>query len=135
MSLRASDITQTCPVCRTAISEKDPEKNFESAKVFFVNVEKVVNQFEFTWGSLSSIQKKELDEGLVRAQSSYVTKNDLERLIKDKDINLAEIRKDLRSLGAEVRGCNRKLFFANTLQLGFGNDLTGSTQPTVLLGA
>jgi hypothetical protein len=50
----------------------------------------------------SMVESKKLSEGVVRAQSSYVTKADLERLIKDQKLDLAEIKKDLRKLGADV---------------------------------
>lgn len=54
----------------------------------------------------SVVESKELSEGVVRAQSSYVTKKDLERLIKEQDLDLGEIKRDLRKLGADVGAIN-----------------------------
>jgi hypothetical protein len=51
----------------------------------------------------SMVESKELSNGLVRAQSSYITKKDLERMIADQGLDLGEIKRDLRSLGAEVK--------------------------------
>lgn len=51
----------------------------------------------------SVVESKELSDGVVRAQSSYVTKEDLKRLIEDSDLNFNEIRKDLQKLGGDVK--------------------------------
>jgi hypothetical protein len=54
----------------------------------------------------SVVESKQLSDGVVRAQSNYVTKADMERLIKDQGLDLAEIKKDLQKLGADVVAIN-----------------------------
>ena len=54
----------------------------------------------------SVLESKELSDGVVRAQSSYVTKGELKRLVTDQDMNFGEIRKDLKKLGGDVKGLN-----------------------------
>ena len=52
----------------------------------------------------SVVESKDIGNGIVRAQSSYVTKGDLKKLIDAQGLDLADIRKDLRVLGADVKG-------------------------------
>lgn len=52
----------------------------------------------------SVAEQKELANGIMRAQASYVTKKDLERYSKDWGVDLDPIRKDLEKLNAEVKG-------------------------------
>lgn len=52
----------------------------------------------------SIVEMKQLQDGIVRNQSQYVSKNDLEKFAKDSDINLDPIRKDLNNLGANIQG-------------------------------
>lgn len=54
----------------------------------------------------SIIETKNLGEGIVRSQSSYATKKDLENIIEDQKINLDKIKKDLEVFGATVKGVN-----------------------------
>lgn len=54
----------------------------------------------------SVVQSKKIGDDIVRAQSSYVTKKDLERAIKDQGLDLKAIKKDLGILGADVKGLN-----------------------------
>lgn len=52
----------------------------------------------------SVVESKNIGNGIIREQSSYVTKKDLERLISDQGINLSDIKKDMDHLGAKVDG-------------------------------
>lgn len=54
----------------------------------------------------SVVDSKRIGEDIVRSQSSYVTKKDLERAIKDHGIDLKAIKKDLNVLGADLKGLN-----------------------------
>jgi hypothetical protein len=50
----------------------------------------------------SVVEAKNLGNNLMRAQGSYVNKSDLERMIKERDVNLDAIKKDLAKMGASV---------------------------------
>lgn len=52
----------------------------------------------------SIVAQKTLPDGTTRAESSYVSKNDLKQFAKDNDVNLKEIKKDLRSLNGKIEG-------------------------------
>ena len=52
----------------------------------------------------SIVQSKDIGDGIVRAQSTYVTKKDLEKILADQGYDIKEMRKDLRLLGADVKG-------------------------------
>ena len=52
------------------------------------------------------VDMKTLQDGIVRAQASYTTKDDLKQFAKDNNLNLAEIQKDLNNLHAEMKGIN-----------------------------
>lgn len=52
------------------------------------------------------VEMKQLQDGIVRSEAKYVTKEDLEKFAKDNNINLEIIRKDLAKLGAEIKGIN-----------------------------
>ena len=54
----------------------------------------------------SVVESKDLGNGIIRAQSSYVTKKDLERLLKEQKLDIDAIKKDLNVLGADVKGIN-----------------------------
>jgi hypothetical protein len=74
----------------------------------------------------SVVESKDLGNGIIRAQSSYVTKKDLERLLKDQDLDIAAIKKDLGVLGADVKGIS-------TIQVvtpGFKGDNIPTTETT-----
>lgn len=51
----------------------------------------------------SVVESKDIGNGIVRAQSSYVTRADLERILREQNISLNDIKKDLSKLGADVR--------------------------------
>jgi hypothetical protein len=52
----------------------------------------------------SVVESKNIGNGIVREQASYVTKKDLENMIKDQGMDLSAIKKDLSVLGASVNG-------------------------------
>lgn len=52
----------------------------------------------------SVVESKDIGNGIVRAQSSYVTREDLERMLRDQNMSLSDIKKDLSKLGVDVRG-------------------------------
>jgi len=54
----------------------------------------------------SVVEQKDIGDGIIRAQSSYLTKEDLDKLIKAQGLNLDAIRKDLSSLSADVKAIN-----------------------------
>lgn len=55
----------------------------------------------------SVVEMKHLNDGIVRSQSKYVTKEDLKKF--GEDINLDEIKKDLDDLDAEIKGISKIL--------------------------
>ncbi len=55
------------------------------------------------------IEMKQLQDGIIRAQSKYVSKDDLDDFAKKIDINLSVIRKDLDKFGADIKGINHVL--------------------------
>lgn len=55
------------------------------------------------------VEMKQLQDGIVRNQSKYVSKDDLEKFAKGMDLNLNAIRKDLEKFGAEVTGISSVL--------------------------
>jgi hypothetical protein len=55
----------------------------------------------------SFIEQKQLADGITRAQSGYLTKDDLNKFAKDFDIKLDPIKKDLNEFGAKVQGISR----------------------------
>jgi hypothetical protein len=54
----------------------------------------------------SVIESKEIGNGIIRAQSTYASKKDLENIIESQKINLDKIQKDLDILGAKVQSIN-----------------------------
>lgn len=69
------------------------------------------------------IEMKQLQDGIVRNQSKYVSKEDLDKFGKDMDLNLNAIRKDLKEFGAEVKGISTIL----AKSVGYkGNNLPSS---------
>jgi hypothetical protein len=58
----------------------------------------------------SVVESRDLGNGLVRAQSSYITKDDLEKLIKEHDLNLSAIKSDMSKLGADVKALSTITF-------------------------
>jgi hypothetical protein len=52
----------------------------------------------------STAQMKQLRDDIVRAQASYATTKDVERIIKDSGVDLGPIKADLKKLGADIQG-------------------------------
>lgn len=52
------------------------------------------------------VQQKQLVDGIVRSQSQWTTKDDLEKWVKDNNINLKAIQDDLDKLHADVSAVN-----------------------------
>jgi hypothetical protein len=73
----------------------------------------------------SMIAMKQLQDGIVRNQSQYVSKKDLDKFAKDLDLNLDAIRDDLDEFDAEVRGISRILASsASQRRTGIGSSWT-----------
>lgn len=51
----------------------------------------------------SVVESKNIGNGIVRAQSSYATKSDLETIIKQNNLDIDKIRQDLKNMGADVK--------------------------------
>lgn len=68
------------------------------------------NQFEISKRQqmieTSVVQQKELLDNIMRSQSSYASKKDVEQFIKDNDVNLKTIQEDLNKLHAEITAIN-----------------------------
>lgn len=73
------------------------------------------------------VDMKQMQNGIVRAQASYTTKDDLKQFAKDNGLNLDEIQKDLKTLHAELKGIN--LSVANTPGYSGTNISSTSTTP------
>jgi len=74
----------------------------------------------------SVVEMKQLRDDIVRAQASYASRKDVERIIKDSGVDLGTIEDDLKKLDAEVKGVSTVL----SKSQGFrGTDLpsTGTT--------
>ena len=56
----------------------------------------------------SMVEMKQLQDGVVRAQAKYVTKGDLKDFA-GKDVDLKPIEKDLKKLGANIKGISKVL--------------------------
>jgi hypothetical protein len=52
----------------------------------------------------SVVESKNIGNGIVRAQAAYVTQAELERLLKEQGLSIDAIKKDLKTLGADVQG-------------------------------
>ena len=52
----------------------------------------------------SMVEMKQLQEGIVRSQTSYVSKDDLNDYAKQMDLNLSVIKKDMDGFNASIKG-------------------------------
>ncbi len=52
------------------------------------------------------VAQKQLVDGIVRSQATWATRDDVERFIKDNNVNLKAIKEDLDKLNAEVTSIN-----------------------------
>lgn len=57
----------------------------------------------------SVVEMKLLQDGIVRSESKYATKDDIERFAKDRGLELKPIKDDLKKLDAELKGVNSLL--------------------------
>jgi hypothetical protein len=74
----------------------------------------------------SVVESKDIGNGIVREQSSYVTKKDLEKMVNDQGMDLAAIKKDLATLGANVDSISS----VKVVTHGYSADHIGSTTTT-----
>lgn len=52
------------------------------------------------------VKQKELVDGITRSQNEYATKDDINKFIKDNNVNLKSIQDDLGRLGASITAAN-----------------------------
>lgn len=79
----------------------------------------------------SMVAQKALVDGIVRSQSSWATRDDVEKFIKDNNVNLKAIQSDLDKLHADVTAVN--VVLTNSIgQTGTNipSTGTGGTNPT-----
>ena len=50
------------------------------------------------------VEMKQLQDGIIRSQAQYASKEDIEKLAKDLDLDLDAIKDDLKEFDAEVKG-------------------------------
>lgn len=50
------------------------------------------------------VEMKQLQDGIIRSQAKYASKEDIDKLAKDIDLDLDAIKSDLKDFDAEVRG-------------------------------
>jgi hypothetical protein len=74
----------------------------------------------------SVVESKDIGNGIIREQSSYVTKKDLEKMVNDQGIDLSAIKKDLSTLGANVDSISS----VKVISKGYSADHIGSTSTT-----
>jgi hypothetical protein len=55
---------------------------------------------------LSIVEQKQLSDQILRSKSSYLTKDQLENVLKENKVDLNPLKKDLETLKAEVKGIN-----------------------------
>jgi hypothetical protein len=72
----------------------------------------------------SVVAQKQLSDDIIRAQSSYIQKKDLEVFAKKADIDLKPIQEDLKKLGAKIEGIST----VQVVSLGYqGTNLPSTT--------
>jgi hypothetical protein len=74
----------------------------------------------------SVVESKNIGNGIVRDQASYVTKKDLENMANAQGMDLSAIKKDLSTLGANVSGIST----VKVISQGYTADHIGSTTTT-----
>lgn len=60
-----------------------------------------------------SLEQKTLKDGTVRSSSSYASKEDIEKIIKESGINISDLKKDLDDLNSEIKGVQRVVALSN----------------------
>jgi hypothetical protein len=82
------------------------------------------------------VQQKQLVDGIVRSQSEYASKSDIEKFIKDNGVNLKAVQDDLNKLHAQVNAVNVILVSStgqhgtNVPSTGTGNSNPNPTNPS-----
>lgn len=51
-------------------------------------------------------ESKDIGNGIIRSQTIFASKDDLEKIIKDNNIDLSAIKDDLKNLGADIKAIN-----------------------------
>jgi hypothetical protein len=59
------------------------------------------------------VLQKELSDKIIRGQSEYATKGDLENFIKSSGVDLKTIQKDLDQLSADITSANKVVINSN----------------------
>lgn len=82
----------------------------------------------------SIVEFKQLQDGIVRAQSQYATKQDIESFAKQNNVNLASIKDDLSALNATLTGINQaRVITSGSKQTNIASTTTTpNPNPTVL---
>jgi len=77
------------------------------------------------------VQQKELANNIMRSQSGYATKNDIEKFVKDNGINLKAIQDDLSKLHASISAANTVVVMSSGQVVGnLPSSSTGAVNPT-----
>ncbi len=71
------------------------------------------------------IDQKDLIDGIVRSKSQYATSDDIEKFIKDNDVNLSAIKKDISTLDSKITDVN-VVVTKSSGQKGSGGASTGN---------
>jgi hypothetical protein len=85
-----------------------------------------------------NVEIKQLQDGIVRSSSSYVSKDDLDTFSKKLGVNLATITSDMKTIGDKVEGINNVLVATqgyHGTNIGSGGTIPRPTvpgQPTVV---
>jgi hypothetical protein len=73
------------------------------------------------------VEMKQLQDGIIRSQAKYASKEDINKLAKDIDLNLDAIKKDLAEFDAEVKGIST--FLAKSMGRNQTNVPSSGTRP------
>jgi len=77
------------------------------------------------------IRQKELADNIMRSQSGYATKDDIEKFIKDNGVNLKAIQDDLNKLHASISAANTVVVMSSGQTAGnLPSSSTGVVNPT-----
>ena len=76
------------------------------------------------------VQQKELVDKIVRSQSEYTSKKDLEEFIKNNGVSLTAVKKDLDKLNAQVEAMNIIIVASNSQRItNLSSSSTGPENP------
>ena len=80
----------------------------------------------------SVVEAKDIGNGISRAQSNYVSKDQLEKIIKDNKLDLSAIQKDMDNLNANVNGLYTVVATSKPIYIkGAPSDEQTAKDPTV----